>query len=233
MAACHKVGDVGKGLGPDLAALADKPADYLLVNILDPNRRSRPATWPTPRTRPTAARCASVSCCPRTPCACFDRKQVPAGALLLGMALATPPDVDAIGYWMGIPARSLLGHRGLTHSLAFALTGLLAAWACSRRGGNRGSLSAYFILVMISHGLLDAFTNGGPGVAFFSPSEPPVFLPVPSHRGLTHRNRRVQCARGVRIRLSEVRWVLLPAAALAAMGILLRRARSPRPARTV
>jgi putative membrane-bound dehydrogenase-like protein len=37
-AACHKVGDLGKGLGPDLAALADKSADYLLVNILDPNR---------------------------------------------------------------------------------------------------------------------------------------------------------------------------------------------------
>jgi len=36
--ACHKVGDLGKGLGPDLAALADKSADYLLVNILDPNR---------------------------------------------------------------------------------------------------------------------------------------------------------------------------------------------------
>jgi putative membrane-bound dehydrogenase-like protein len=36
--ACHKVGDLGKGLGPDLAALADKPAEYLLVNILDPNR---------------------------------------------------------------------------------------------------------------------------------------------------------------------------------------------------
>jgi putative heme-binding domain-containing protein len=36
--ACHKVGDVGKGLGPDLAALSDKSAEYLLVNILDPNR---------------------------------------------------------------------------------------------------------------------------------------------------------------------------------------------------
>jgi putative membrane-bound dehydrogenase-like protein len=36
--ACHKVGDIGKGLGPDLAALSDKSAEYLLVNILDPNR---------------------------------------------------------------------------------------------------------------------------------------------------------------------------------------------------
>ena len=37
-AACHKVGDVGKGLGPDLAALSDKSAEYLLTNVLDPNR---------------------------------------------------------------------------------------------------------------------------------------------------------------------------------------------------
>lgn len=36
--ACHKVGDIGKGLGPDLTALSDKSADYLLVNLLDPNR---------------------------------------------------------------------------------------------------------------------------------------------------------------------------------------------------
>lgn len=37
-ASCHKVGEVGKGLGPDLAALSDKSAEYLLTNILDPNR---------------------------------------------------------------------------------------------------------------------------------------------------------------------------------------------------
>ncbi|HKB02153.1 MAG TPA: PVC-type heme-binding CxxCH protein, partial [Gemmataceae bacterium] len=37
-AACHKVGDVGKGLGPDLTALTDKSPEYLLTNVLDPNR---------------------------------------------------------------------------------------------------------------------------------------------------------------------------------------------------
>jgi putative membrane-bound dehydrogenase-like protein len=37
-AACHKVGDVGTGLGPDLTTLADKSAEYLLMNVLDPNR---------------------------------------------------------------------------------------------------------------------------------------------------------------------------------------------------
>jgi putative membrane-bound dehydrogenase-like protein len=37
-AACHRLGEVGTGLGPDLTALTDKSADYLLTNILDPNR---------------------------------------------------------------------------------------------------------------------------------------------------------------------------------------------------
>src|SRR5262249_11956213 len=35
---CHKVGEVGQGVGPDLAALNDKSGEYLLTNILDPNR---------------------------------------------------------------------------------------------------------------------------------------------------------------------------------------------------
>lgn len=37
-AACHKLGSVGNPIGPDLAALASKPGDYLLTAILDPNR---------------------------------------------------------------------------------------------------------------------------------------------------------------------------------------------------
>jgi putative membrane-bound dehydrogenase-like protein len=37
-AACHQVGDAGRGVGPDLTALTDRSAEYLLTNILDPNR---------------------------------------------------------------------------------------------------------------------------------------------------------------------------------------------------
>ena len=36
------------------------------------------------------------------------------------------PDVDAIGFAFGVPYDSMLGHRGLTHSIAFAvLVGLV------------------------------------------------------------------------------------------------------------
>jgi putative heme-binding domain-containing protein len=37
-AACHKLGDVGFAVGPDLAALVNKSPEYLLVAILDPHR---------------------------------------------------------------------------------------------------------------------------------------------------------------------------------------------------
>ena len=35
---CHKLGAAGSDVGPDLSGLGDKPIDYLLTAILDPNR---------------------------------------------------------------------------------------------------------------------------------------------------------------------------------------------------
>lgn len=35
---CHKLGDVGHSVGPDLASLTDKSADALVTAVLDPNR---------------------------------------------------------------------------------------------------------------------------------------------------------------------------------------------------
>src|SRR5262249_13723191 len=37
-AACHRLGEVGQSVGPDLAALGDKSPESLLIAILDPNR---------------------------------------------------------------------------------------------------------------------------------------------------------------------------------------------------
>jgi putative heme-binding domain-containing protein len=37
-ASCHKLGDVGHAVGPDLAGLTDPSPTYLLTHILDPNR---------------------------------------------------------------------------------------------------------------------------------------------------------------------------------------------------
>src|SRR5262249_55195951 len=37
-ATCHKLGDIGHVVGPDLASLGDKSPPFLLVSMLDPNR---------------------------------------------------------------------------------------------------------------------------------------------------------------------------------------------------
>lgn len=98
------------------------------------------------------------------------------------MALAALPDTDAL-FISVIPYNSPLGHRGLTHSLAFAaIVGLLVAALFSKAGWakNRSfwSLAVFFALVTASHGFFDAMTDGGLGIAFFAPfSNARYFLP--------------------------------------------------------
>jgi inner membrane protein len=97
--------------------------------------------------------------------------------------LAVLPDVDGLFFGL-IPYASLFGHRGFTHSLLFAvLIGLLTAAFFIWRGWiQRVEWWLYTLLfarATASHGVLDAFTNGGLGVAFFSPFNPTrYFFPV-------------------------------------------------------
>ena len=81
------------------------------------------------------------------------------------------PDIDSIGFFLGVPYRSFWGHRGFTHSLLFALivAVLGVLWIEGGKFRNAWKLGLLFFLAVASHGLLDAMTNGGLGVAFFSP----------------------------------------------------------------
>lgn len=104
-----------------------------------------------------------------------------AGPFVAGV-LSMLPDFDAfLMPWIDYDAP--WGHRGMTHSLAFAaVAGTLAAVALRRRvtfpGGVSG-LAATFAVVTASHGFLDAMTDGGRGVAFFAPFDATRhFLPV-------------------------------------------------------
>jgi inner membrane protein len=130
------------------------------------------------------------------------------------------PDLDvfspaAYGTW--------LGHRGITHSLVFAL--LLATIAASvmyRYFRVRWwSLTALFFLIIASHGLLDALTKGGEGIPFFWPlgdrygnwglipvSDVSLDLPDPRY------------SRAIR---SELLWVWLPTSLLVGLVMTYRR----------
>jgi inner membrane protein len=78
------------------------------------------------------------------------------------------PDLDVFSeYAYG----SSLGHRGITHSLLFALLLSAAVTAVTfRRFRTKWwSLLILFFLVISSHGLLDAMTRGGENIPFFWP----------------------------------------------------------------
>jgi inner membrane protein len=126
------------------------------------------------------------------------------------------PDADVVGLVAGIPYEHLWGHRGMTHSITFAvLVGLavprMAAPNISWGSRRYGVLGIYFSLVTLSHGLLDAFTNGGLGIAFFAPfDETRYFFPwrpiEVSPIGLT----QFLSSGGAGVVLSELVWIGIP-----------------------
>ncbi len=126
------------------------------------------------------------------------------------------PDIDVLGFFWGVPYQSLWGHRGMTHSLLFAFCTAIVMCllflrdrpVLSRTGLLRISL---LFVVTASHGVLDAMTNGGYGIAFFSPIDTTrYFLPftpiVVSPIGV----KSFFSDWGLRVILSELVWVGLP-----------------------
>jgi inner membrane protein len=138
------------------------------------------------------------------------------------------PDIDSIGFHLGIPYSSFWGHRGITHSLTFAaILAVCVSVGFSRIFGRPWRLALLLFLVTATHGLLDAMTDGGLGVAFFSPFDlQRYFLPWrPIHVSPIGVGRFFS-ARGLRILWSEILWVWLPVLgiwALAKTAQMLRR----------
>jgi inner membrane protein len=126
------------------------------------------------------------------------------------------PDVDLFSFYFKIPYGSVWGHRGFTHSLFFAFLVSLAVMFLGWKENRPGTLPwwkiwGYFFFLASSHGILDAMTNGGKGVAFFSPFDltryflpwtPLVVTPLRLNTFLTSRAREVLW--------SEMIWVWLP-----------------------
>jgi inner membrane protein len=144
------------------------------------------------------------------------------GAVIAAAAFCSAaPDLDVAAFRLGIPYAAPLGHRGAAHSLAFAvLLGGAAALALRAvlRGAARPPLASTFALLAIataSHGLFDALTDGGLGVAFFWPfDETRYFLPVRPIAVSPLAVGRFFSARGAEVLASELRWLGLPALAL-------------------
>lgn len=140
-------------------------------------------------------------------------RRVPPRLLLAGVVAAVIPDADALGFRLGIPYESGLGHRGASHSLLIAaLMGGIAAWAAPALRSPR-LLAALFVAVCgASHGLLDMATNGGHGVALWWPlSEDRLWWPERPIEASPISLRRFFSSQGALVMLSELRWVWAPA----------------------
>ena len=153
---------------------------------------------------------------------------MPLGFWLLSALCAMLPDADVVGFAFGVGYGDMLGHRGLTHSLAFALVIGIVVVALAFRDvatftRRWWSLVTYFFVVTASHGALDAMTDGGLGVAFFAPFDPTrYFFPwrpiMVSPIGLGFFT-----GRGLEVVGSEIRWVWLPSFALVALAWGVRK----------
>jgi inner membrane protein len=158
----------------------------------------------------------------------FARPTIPKRVWVIGAICSVLPDIDVIGFRFGIHYGDFWGHRGFTHSLFFAaILATLVAFAGFSRGTpgiSRVSLWIYFFLATASHGLLDAMTNGGLGVAFFSPFDNTrYFLPWRPIAVSPISVTRFFSERGVAVLQSELLWIWIPAGLLAILVLVLKR----------
>lgn len=133
--------------------------------------------------------------------------------LAAGVVASMLPDLDVVGFRLGIPYAADLGHRGFSHSLLFAaLTALLGA--CAWRALHTRFIRAFVFLfvVMASHGVLDAFTAGGLGIALLWPWSSQRYFAPWQVIAVSPIGFGFFSPRGVAVLLSELKWVWLPAA---------------------
>ena len=146
----------------------------------------------------------------------YTARPMPRRFWVLAVLLSVSPDFDVMGFAMGIEYGDFLGHRGFTHSFVFAiLCGSLAAALLARSpdwpGPRAVSVAAFLAVVTASHGVLDGLTNGGLGIAFFSPFDlTRYFLPWTPIQVSPIGFGAFFTRWGVAVLRSEIVWIGLP-----------------------
>lgn len=146
---------------------------------------------------------------------------------IIGAVGAVIPDLDAIGYWAGVPYDSMWGHRGITHSFFFAF--LFAAAAMMLFYRQQKVLSKTWLLIFASffvstssHALLDACTTGGLGVDLFAPfHDERYFLPWRVIKVSPISVTRFFSGKGLQILASEFVWIWIPSFVVIGVAYLI------------
>jgi len=149
--------------------------------------------------------------------------RIPRSAVEAGILATILPDIDVVAFALHIPYGSTFGHRGFTHSIVFALLVAMATTLLLRPRSHRAATFSFLFLCAISHPILDAFTNGGRGIAFFSPfSNHRYFFPW-QPIDVSPIGARFFSDRGASVIASELVWVWMPCAVMGLAGWLHSR----------
>jgi inner membrane protein len=153
------------------------------------------------------------------------RHRISNSLLALACVASVLPDADVLGFFYGIPYASQFGHRGFTHSIAFAIAIGFCGFSLRRVLDSTGTISFLVPgIATLSHGLLDALTNGGLGVAFFWPlSDVRYFLPWQPLEVSPIGLSRFFTPRGFQVLLSEFIWIGTPLVSIAVAAFIARR----------
>ena len=149
--------------------------------------------------------------------------------LAAGMIASILPDADVLAFYFHIGYYHPFRHPQFSHSIFFAvLIGLLGLAAARGFGSTRVVAFLFLFVSTVSHGLLDALTNGGLGIAFFAPFDHTrYFLPWQVIEVSPIAASRFLSARGWAVIQSELLWVWLPALTLGRLLLALRAVLSP------
>src|SRR5580765_1579163 len=93
----------------------------------------------------------------------YDLRRAPRWtAMAVWSALAMLPNLDVIGFALGVHYGDPWGHRGAAHSLLMAAAlGIALSAIVRRRNLPLGRTALFTVTVLASHGLLDTLTDGG------------------------------------------------------------------------
>ena len=147
---------------------------------------------------------------------------------VLSAILPLLPDADVIGFRFGVPYGHFFGHRGFFHSPFFAF--LLALFVVCFFFRNERVFSkrwwlflVYFSFITATHGILDAFTNGGLGIALLSPFDSTrYFFPWTPVQVAPIGIISMFSLWGIQVLVSEARWVWLPLSLIALVVMVIR-----------
>jgi len=157
----------------------------------------------------------------------FHGDKLPRRTWALAAFCAMAPDLDWFVSLLDMHRGHVLNHRGAAHS--FFAAGLIATAVfllAFRKEQRRGAVWLCLTIAAVSHGILDALTSGGVGVALFMPFsetrwaclwQPGKVAPLPLGREHTWHF--------LHSLWTELFWIGFPALVLAAWSRLARKAR--------